>query len=136
MKLYVAACNRELAERTATMFTEAGHTVLSTWHTEAFLPTVEYTIGSRVDIARRDVDEVTASDAVVMLASPTKVAGGKFVEVGVALGQGKTVCVIGRRENMLMWHPLVLMFDTVEQCIDAAQYGALIMGAPKEDTNA
>jgi len=60
---------------------------------------------------------VLAADALILLAGPDKYSGGKFVEAGIAIGAGKRVIVIGRRENMLLWHPQVDRVDTVDEAI-------------------
>lgn len=62
-------------------------------------------------IAKEDADGVESSDALVLVAGPDRYSGGKFVEVGIALGMRKLVVVIGRRENMLLWHPSVMATD-------------------------
>jgi hypothetical protein len=61
---------------------------------------------------------VISSDALVLLSSPFRVPGGKFVETGIAVGRGMPVFVLGVRENMLMWHSSVQAFNTVEDLID------------------
>jgi hypothetical protein len=47
-----------------------------------------------------------------------KALAKKLEQAGVAIGQGKPVFNIGRRENMLMWHPLVTQFYSVEALIE------------------
>jgi hypothetical protein len=56
-------------------------------------------------IATEDVIDVINCDSLVLVSGPDKYLGGKFVEAGIAIGLGKRVIIIGRRENMLLWHP-------------------------------
>lgn len=112
MKVYVACHNPDLAEGIANKLRKRGWEITSRWHDgRPFKPTEEHTHQERMDIAMMDVDGVTAADAVVLIAGPEKYSGGKFVEAGIAIGQGKPVYVVGRRENMLLWHPLVRTFE-------------------------
>jgi len=60
-------------------------------------------------------------DALVLVAGKEKYSGGKFVEAGIAIGLGKRVVVLGRRENMLLWHPLVTSVEEPED-ISGALY--------------
>jgi nucleoside 2-deoxyribosyltransferase len=108
MRVYVASHDKELASVAAHELTSGGHHILSTWHQLEFKPTDEHPEWNRRVIAKRDADEVSMADAVVLIAGPDRYPGGKFVEVGIAIGQGKPVVVIGRRENMLMWHRNVI----------------------------
>ena len=68
-------------------------------------------------IALLDAEEITMADAVVLLESPDRIPGGKFVEAGIAIGQGKIVFNIGKPENMLMWHPQVWKCGSVDEFI-------------------
>jgi len=117
MKLYIAGHSQEEARRVAGMMKEAGHEITSRWLDEDFSKVPEYTDADRANVAKTDVDDVTASDALVLLPSPRRVPGGKFIEVGVAISQGKPVHVLGHRENMLMWHPLVVAWASAEDFI-------------------
>jgi nucleoside 2-deoxyribosyltransferase len=106
MKLYIACHDPKLASNVALKL--SGHEITSRWHDgRPFKPTSEHSPAECAAIAQMDADDVTAADAVVLIAGPDKYSGGKFVEAGIAIGQGKPVYVVGRRENMLLWHPLV-----------------------------
>lgn len=120
MKLYIAGNNQEEARAVAGILRAAGHTITSRWLEEDFSRTSEYTEQDRERIASIDLEDVTLADALVICASPRRVPGGKFVEAGIAMGQGKTVYVLGHRENMLLWHPQVKRFDSVENFISDA----------------
>jgi nucleoside 2-deoxyribosyltransferase len=117
MKLYIAAANQEDARGVAAMCRAAGHTITSQWLDEVFKPTADYTESERKDIAIVDANDVSAADALVLLASPKRIPGGKFVEAGIALGESKPVFILGHRENMLLWHPLCRRFDSAEDML-------------------
>lgn len=107
MKIYVASHDRWAACHAASVLRGKGHEIMSRWHEKEFLATEAHTEFERALIAKEDVDDVTASDTLVLISGPDKYSGGKFVEAGIAIGQGKRVIVIGRRENMLMWLPSI-----------------------------
>ena len=119
MKLYIAGHNQEDANKVADALITAGHEITSSWLSKPFNRTSEYSDAEREKIALEDFNDVAAADALVLLASPKRVPGGKFVEVGIALGQGKPVFVLGHRENMLMWHPNAQQFDSAEDFLKA-----------------
>jgi nucleoside 2-deoxyribosyltransferase len=114
MKLYVAAHCRWAGSHVAAVLSERGHQITARWLSQPFGATTDYTPETCRDIAQQDMDDVCAADGLVLVAGPDRYSGGKFVEVGIALGTGKRVVVIGRRENMLMHHPSVEQVDTPE----------------------
>ena len=107
MKIYVASHCQERAKRLATLLIAQGHIITSRWVFLAFLPTDAYLAPRRREIAEEDLQDVSSSEALILIAGPDKCPGGKFVEVGYALGLGREVYVLGRLENMLMWHPVI-----------------------------
>lgn len=117
MKFYIAGCNQQTAIALSEELKSLGHEIICTWLTTPFKRTSEHTIEERVAIAKLDADEVAQSDAVLLVESEGLVPGGKFVEAGIAIGQGKSVYLLGRRENMLMWHPLVVQVDSVRDLV-------------------
>jgi len=121
MKVYVAAHCRWAACHVADALRSAGVNVISSWHGKAFLPTETHTEQERREIAIEDASEVMDCDALVLVAGKEKYSGGKFVEAGIAIGLGKRVVVLGRRENMLLWHPLVTSVEEPED-ISGALY--------------
>lgn len=118
MKLYVAGHNQEESRTVAVCLIEAGHSITSRWLNEDFKRTSEYTDLDRTAIACRDVEDVELCDSLVLISSPRRVPGGKFVEAGVALALGKKVLILGHRENMLLYHTLCHSFDNVEDLIE------------------
>lgn len=121
MKVYVAAHCRWAALHAASVLRAAGHTINSTWIDQPFHPTESVPPEDRAVIAAQDACDVAEADALVLIAGPDRYPGGKFVEVGIALGRDKAVIVIGRRENMLMYHPRIVQVDTPEQAVKALQ---------------
>lgn len=114
MKFYVAAHDRLLASLVADTISHAGHECTSTWIKNEFLPTDKHTVEERMSIAFEDVEDVCRSDVLVLVAGADKYSGGKFVEAGIAMGRGIPVIVVGRRENMLLWHHSIMSVDTVQ----------------------
>lgn len=115
MKLYIAGHNQEDAIAVAdALMGHSAHQITARWLKKPFNRTNEHSEEERIAIAEEDHSDITAANGLVLLASPKRVPGGKFVEVGIALGQGKPVYILGHRENMLMWHPSVKRFDSVE----------------------
>jgi hypothetical protein len=74
-----------------------GDTVTSRWLDFRKMPSWSY------GIAREDCEDLMAADAVIIFTEiPNKVlaTGGRHVEFGLALAQGKRVIVVGPRENV------------------------------------
>lgn len=117
MKIYIAAHDQELARDTAWRLIEQGHHVTSTWLNEDLLPTHIHSAEERANIAIRDFNDVKECDTLLLLASTMRVPGGKHVEAGIAMGMGKDVHIIGHRENMLLWHPDITTWDSIEDFI-------------------
>lgn len=115
MKVYVASHDRWAACHTAAVLERHGHAITSMWHEKEFNPTEKHTEAERAEIAEEDFADVSRANALVLIAGPDKYSGGKFVEAGIAMGLGKPVVVIGRRENMLLWLPTVHAFDTPDE---------------------
>lgn len=114
MKFYVAAHDRLLASLVADVISRGGHDCTSTWIKNEFHPTEKHTVEERMSIAFEDVEDVCRSDVLVLVAGADKYSGGKFVEAGIAMGRGIPVIVVGRRENMLLWHNSIMSVDTVQ----------------------
>ncbi|MES9872495.1 MAG: nucleoside 2-deoxyribosyltransferase [Candidatus Sedimenticola sp. 6PFRAG7] len=120
MKIYIAGHNQEIAiSIREEILLLRDHKVTARWLDKEFNRTDEHSERERVMIAQEDYDDITSADALLLIASHKRVPGGKFVEAGIALGQGKPVHVIGHRENMLMWHPDVHQFDSLDDWLNA-----------------
>lgn len=114
MKIYIAGHNQEVAKEISELLKENGHEITSNWLYKPFNRTNDHSIEERVNIAVEDYNDIVDADSVILISSPKRVPGGKFVEAGIALGQRKPVYVIGHRENMLMWHPNIIQYDSIE----------------------
>jgi len=119
MNIYVAAHDQKRAISCAEQLEKAGHNIFCKWLTVPFLKTEEHTEAERFAIAQRNADEIAKCDALVLLESHDRVPGGKFVEAGLGLGLGKRVFLIGRRENMMMWHPQIRQYDSMDALLRA-----------------
>lgn len=117
MNIYVAAHSQAEARKVADILAQAGHEITSTWLQEDMEKDESLVPDERASIAIKDLTEIKHSDALVMLAAPYRVPGGKFVELGFALGIGIHVHLIGHRENMLMWHPSIHQHDSAENLV-------------------
>lgn len=118
MKIYVACHCQDTARNVAVVLSTAGHEITSRWLHADFKPTDQHREPDRPVIAQEDFDDVAAADALVLVAGPDRYPGGKFVETGIALGMGKHVVVIGRRENMLIWLPAIQQVDDPQGAVD------------------
>ncbi len=103
-----------------------GFVVTSTWMEEPDDPNVslkDVDDDVLAEYARRDVEEINDADTLVLFTvDPDEKArrGGRHVEYGYALGKGKTVCVVGPRDN-IFHHllPVDLCFPSWGNFIDA-----------------
>jgi hypothetical protein len=118
MRVYIAGDSQEKCLEVAEELIKAGHEIISSWLYEEFLRTKKYTPERRAIIASQDESDILDCEALVCVASPDMVPGGKFVEVGLAHGMGKTVFILGRRENMMMWHPSFQHADNVNALVE------------------
>jgi hypothetical protein len=115
MRIYLASHDQELAQQAADYLELADHEIVSRWVRKPFNITESYTLEERRDIAVMDAFDVSCCDHLVLIAGPEKYSGGKFVEAGIAMGMGKPVTVVGRRENMLLWHPSINCIDDIRE---------------------
>jgi hypothetical protein len=103
MKFYIAAQDQNTAKEVAKIIFDAGHEVTKT-----------YSKNERMQIAIDDEKDILSCDALILCSGVSKCSGGKFVEVGIALGKRKLIYILGHRENMLLWHPLCAQFNNIE----------------------
>jgi nucleoside 2-deoxyribosyltransferase len=71
----------------------------------------------KADMTVENISKIKQAKYLVMQSDYDKVPGGKFVEVGVALALGKRVIVIGRRENLYSYHPLVTQIYDLDELL-------------------
>lgn len=138
MKLYVASHCRETAAGLKKELERDGHEVVSRWivsDTKFGLGAVAYSDAERTALALQDEEDVRAAcDGLVLIAEPEGrfVPGGKHVETGIALALRRPVFVVGRRENLFHWHPLVLMVpDTAGLLAALAAHRRVASPSPK-----
>jgi nucleoside 2-deoxyribosyltransferase len=117
MKYYIAAHSQEDAKHLKVILESHGNEVTSRWIESASFGLGCYSEDDRRRIAAEDCEDVKSCDALILLESPGRVPGGKFVEAGFAMGLGKPIYIIGRRENMLMWHPFMIQYDDLGEFV-------------------
>ncbi len=113
-KVYISGHSSAEAKQLADELASNGIAIVSTWHAEPLERTATFTEQKRIEIATHNWHEIAKCNSLVMLACPDMVPGGKFVEAGIALGMGKQVVNVGRRENMMMWHVNVEQADDLQ----------------------
>lgn len=73
----------------------------------------------RARFANDDFDDVASADVVISFTEKPRsnlgTRGGRHVEHGIALALGKHVIVVGYRENLFHWLPVVTFAETWEQ---------------------
>ena len=120
LSIYIAARYGRKAEalEIATELEKLGHTINSSW-----IHQVEdemlYTEGPEAAgrFAAKDLEEIFWSNLLVYLSEPEDNPwgrGGRHVEFGYALGQNKTVFVIGPLENLFHYLSSVTNFSSVD----------------------
>jgi len=99
----------------------AGHTITCDWTPHGADGYVNAALVSKLQTeAVGDFNGVADAQAMIFLHNP-KCQGG-FIELGIALGAGKLVCVVGgrpagRQVPIFYFHPAVHQFDTLAAAI-------------------
>lgn len=73
------------------------------------------TTPERMLFALEDLEDLTHADTIIAFTEPQQSSpsrGGRHVELGIAIGQGKRVIVVGHRENVFTCLPTVEFFET------------------------
>lgn len=118
MKVYISAHHPDPANELSDALTAAGHQVLSTWHRDGPRPDISDE-PAWAEKACDNFDLIDKVDALILIASlahisgTNRVAGGKFVEAGYALGVEKRVYTLGGVENGMM-HAALNVADVAE----------------------
>lgn len=122
-KVYVSSHDVDRAREVAVAIEASGQVVVSTWHIGdgPAMRSANLTDADKRDKARANCGQIAMADVLVVVAADDKVPGGKFVEAGFAIGRGKSVVVVGRRENILMHHPKVTQVDDVAAAVEACR---------------
>ena len=112
MCLYAVA----LATRSPGQFT-----VTSTWHTVPAPGDADLTDDERQRMAHLDIDDLERADVLVIFGDDPGAyggSGGKFVELGYALGIGLPVVWVGPCAGVFPWHRDVIRCDTWADAVD------------------
>lgn len=122
MKLFIASHSQKKARLLKGILEGDGHQVLARWITEdsKFASGQgAYTDKERSDLAVMDEADVRSAEGLVVIAeeSGRTVPGGKHVETGMALALRKPVFVLGERENIFHWHPMVASCPTQDDLL-------------------
>lgn len=118
MKIFVTSSSWNQAKTLAAILKSLDHEVTSDWHNRPYFPTASYDEPMRELIATDARKLIEKSDALVVFSTDEPVPGGKFVDVGIALGSGKKVFLIGHRENLKMWDSAIRAFGSVNEFLE------------------
>ena len=115
--VFITGSNRWAALFFKSVLERFGHKVTSDWHNMRLVPTKDYHDNMKVCIADDSTNLIKNSDVLLVLDDPDMVPGGKFVDVGVMIGNEGKVILIGRRENPKMYNSQVVSVDTPEELL-------------------
>jgi hypothetical protein len=136
MKIYLAARYQRLNEvvQYAHQLQKLGHTVDCRWllGLHQLHPKAETVDGLSQDevpmealpFAQDDIEDVQKCSILVLFTEKPfsdKGRGGRHVEFGLALGLGKTVVIVGPRENIFHCLPGVIQFRTFGELLKQIQ---------------
>jgi nucleoside 2-deoxyribosyltransferase len=115
IKIYTAATfqEQERIRHNKETLIKLGHSVLSTWLEEQIKPVgmTDEEFGRKM--AMKDLQEITASDCLILdLENPSKTMG-KMVEFGFALAKHKLVYVVAPGDTLTKGHIFCLLADKV-----------------------
>lgn len=103
-----------------------GHRVTSRWLDVEEVSMDELTWTQRDHYAHIDLDDVRDADCLIVfteersLSVPGAERGGRFVEMGYALGLGKPIVIVGPRENIFCFLAQgVTQFEDFPELVDA-----------------
>jgi nucleoside 2-deoxyribosyltransferase len=122
MKIYLAAQYswRDQMKDHAKQLTEAGFVVTSSWLRERSPLNVDLNEESDRFLrghAENDLRDITEADIIISFTvSPVTLTkrGGRHVEFGIGLAQGKQMIVCGPKENIFHYLPEIKQFNTFE----------------------
>ena len=115
MRIYVATkwSDREHAHEVMNWLEGLGHTIVLDW--------TQHEGSGLSKAAVNDAVAVCAADVLVFLADHGEHFKGAYVEMGMAMGAGKTVIVVGHKADGCVFthHPTVYKVDTIDelQCL-------------------
>jgi nucleoside 2-deoxyribosyltransferase len=119
MKLFIAGKvgKEEEARKVMEMVREAGHEITFDWTSIPHLRPYEKNEEMSKNAAILEAQAASKCDALILLADEKGV--GMYVELGIALANGKPVFVIGGEgiPTMFLFHPLVQRVKTVREAL-------------------
>lgn len=124
-KIYLAnmySKRQETAEY-AKQLTNAGHIVTAQWLTGK-----EETQPKRAN-AVMDFDDVERSDLLICFTQPygsVNKGGGRHTELGLALAWGIETWIVGEREQIFHWHPVIKQFDNWIEAFDELDFQTIL----------
>jgi nucleoside 2-deoxyribosyltransferase len=158
MKIYLAGpfTDRDKLQDVADQLKGLGHEITSSWLygseqiPESMTDNVkDYVTGKTHHdeswsvfgkIATNDIEDVREADTLVKFHTDDLEyrSGGKFVEMGVALGLGKGVIIVGAPEQVFDWYPTVAHVADVDMlltCFQAVGIADNARAAQAEETS-
>ena len=111
MKIYISSSNVYAARYWDLFLSKKKHEIVSNWHElEVYETGRSLKADDKSEQCENNLKLIRSADRLLLIADHGFGPGGKFVEAGIALGNGIPVIVVGRIENFLMYHPLVTNF--------------------------
>lgn len=122
MKVYLSSQYPRLADmRSRAMDLHAiGARTVSSWHDLPDVPDGALTAPDRERMAHMDLDDLERADLMVCFGDEPgayRGSGGKFVELGYAIGVGVSIVWVGPREGVFPYHRDVTHCETWEQAL-------------------
>lgn len=116
---YIASKSQSQAKELRTKIEQRGRVVNASWIDQKdFGNGPPYDDALRAYYATIDLTEARTCDQLILISENGKSSkGGRHVETGVALALEKPVHLIGEKENIFHWHPLVRTYVSVEDFI-------------------
>ena len=109
----------------AQLLTDAGHTVTSRWLLDTNSLTVCVKDLAEDDLsfmAVRDIEDIDKAEALVAFSEAPEVAtkrGARHVEFGYAIAKKMSIFVVGPRENVFHFLPVVKRHDDINSLINS-----------------
>lgn len=120
MRVYIAAryTRKEEMKEVRRKLSEIGIASTSNWLEEPHSATTqltELTNEQNTEYAEADLRDIDRADHVLFFSEADLTPrGGRHVEFGYALAQGKRIHVVGPKENIFHYLPTVTNYDTLE----------------------
>ena len=126
MRIYLAGRHnrRDELRRCADDLRKMGHEVTARWLEEHHQAPGPLDHPAWATIAQEDVEDVSAADTVIGFAEPERGGGGgRHVEFGMGLAQGKRMLVVGNAEHLFHTLPAVQIFNAWSDALHALTSG-------------